>query len=196
MIFSLCDRLFNNKDIRGINMEQWDLYTKDRIKTGKKINRGERVPKGHFRTVVHVAIFDTKGKMLIQQRQKDKKLWAGLWDVTAAGSVIAGESSLEAAEREVFEEIGHEINLNNERPAFTIDFDEGFDDCYLIIRDLDIDKLVLQEKEVQNVKWATEEEILQMIEDETFISYHKSKIELMFFLRNQRGTHTRNDKYK
>lgn len=177
-------------------MEHWDLYTKDRIRTGKMITRGEHVPDGFFRTVVHVAIFNTKGQMLIQQRQKDKKLWSNLWDVTAAGSVIAGESSVEAAEREVFEEIGYRLDLNNERPAFTIDFDEGFDDCYLVIRDLEVDKLVLQTAEVQAVKWATEEEILQMIEDETFISYHKSKIELMFFLRKQRGTHTRNDKYK
>lgn len=175
-------------------MEQWDLYTKDRIKTGMTINHGEHVPEGCYRTVVHIAIFNTKGEMLIQQRQKDKNLWPNLWDVTAAGSVIAGESSVEAAEREVFEEIGYRLDLNNERPAFTIDFDEGFDDCYLVIRDLDVNKLVLQTKEVQAVKWATEEQILQMIENETFISYHKSKIEMMFFLRNQRGTHTRNDK--
>ena len=175
-------------------MEQWDLYTKDRIKTGMTINHGEHVPEGCYRTVVHIAIFNTKGEMLIQQRQKDKNLWPNLWDVTAAGSVIAGESSVEAAEREVFEEIGYRLDLNNERPAFTIDFDEGFDDCYLVIRDLDVNKLVLQTKEVQAVKWATEEQILQMIEDEIFISYHKSKIEMMFFLRNQRGTHTRNDK--
>lgn len=175
-------------------MEQWDLYTKDRIRTGKTINRGENVPKGYFRTVVHVAIFNRKGEMLIQKRQKDKKLWANLWDVTIGGSVISGESSVGAAERETFEEIGYQLDLNNERPSFTIDFEEGFDDCYLVIRDLDIDKLVLQETEVQAVKWAAKEEILQMIEDETFISYHPSKIELMFFLKNQRGTHMRNDK--
>ena len=174
-------------------MEQWDLYTKDRMKTGKTMNRGEQVPAGYFRTVVHVAIFNSKGEMLIQKRQKDKKLWANLWDVTVGGSVIAGESSVEAAERETFEEIGYQLDLNDERPAFTICFDEGFDDCYLVVRDLDIEKLVLQKTEVQDVRWAAKEEILKMIEEETFISYHKSKIELMFFLRNQRGTHMRNN---
>lgn len=175
-------------------MEQWDLYTKDRMKTGKTINRDESVPQGYFRTVVHVAIFNSKGEMLIQQRQKDKKLWANLWDITVGGSVIAGESSVAAAERETFEEIGYQLDLNQERPAFTIDFDEGFDDCYLVVRDLDIEELILQETEVQAVKWASKEEILRMIEEEVFISYHPSKIELMFFLRNQRGTHMRNDK--
>lgn len=177
-------------------MEQWDLYTKDRIRTGKTINLDENVPQGYFRTVVHVAIFNHKGEMLIQQRQKDKKLWANLWDVTVGGSVISGESSVEAAERETNEEIGYCLDLKGERPSFTIDFEEGFDDCYLVVRDLDIDELILQEKEVQAIKWATKEEILHMIEDETFISYHPSKIELMFFLRNQRGTHMKHDKNK
>ena len=175
-------------------MEYWDLYTKDRIKTEKTIKKGESVPKGYFRTVIHVAIFNSKGEMLIQQRREDKELWANLWDVTVAGSVISGESSVEAAQRETLEEIGHRLDLKNERPSFTINFDEGFDDCYLVNEDLDIAKLVLRDSEVKAVKWATKEEIFQMIEEKTFIPYHKSKIELMFFLRNQRGTHTRNDK--
>lgn len=170
-------------------MEKWDLYTKDRILTGKTINRGEHVPEGYFRTVVHVSIFNSKGEMLIQKRQKDKKLWPDLWDVTVGGSVIAGESSVEAAERETLEEIGYSLDLNNERPAFTIDFDEGFDDCYLVVRDLDIARLTVQESEVQEIKWATKDEILAMIDEGTFISYHKSKIEMEFFLRNRRGTH-------
>ena len=86
------------------------------------------------------------------------------------------------------------MDFKNERPAFTIDFEDGFDDCYLVREDLDIEKLVLRNSEVKAVKWATKEEIFQMIDEQTFISYHKAKIELMFFLRNQRGTHTRNDK--
>lgn len=175
-------------------MEYWDLYTKDRIRTEKRIKKGESVPKGYFRTVVHVAIFNSKGEMLIQQRQDDKKLWANLWDVTVAGSVMAGETSVEAAQRETLEEIGYRLDFKNERPAFTIDFEDGFDDCYLVREDLDIKKLVLRNSEVKAVKWATKEEIFQMIDEQTFISYHKAKIELMFFLRNQRGTHTRNDK--
>ncbi len=172
-------------------MEKWDLYTKDRIRTGKTINKGEHVPKDCFRTVVHVSIFNDEGKMLIQKRQKDKKLWSDLWDVSVGGSVIAGENSVEAAERETFEELGYRLDLKNERPAFTIDFDEGFDDCYLVERNIDIDQLTLQKTEVQGVKWATMEEILEMIENGEFISYHKSKIEMEFFLRNRRGTHTK-----
>ena len=41
--------------------------------------------------------------------------------------------------------------------------------------------------------WATKEEILEMIDNGEFIDYHKSKIELMFFMRDHGGTH-RSDK--
>ena len=92
--------IVNNKNELGKvykQMEKWDLYTKDRIRTGNTINKNEEVPEGFYRTVVHVSIFNSKGEMLIQQRQEDKKLWPNLWDVSVGGSVIAGETSSEAA---------------------------------------------------------------------------------------------------
>ena len=45
----------------------------------------------------------------------------------------------------------------------TIYFDGGFNDIYTINMDVDIDSLQLQESEVEQVKWATEEEILEML---------------------------------
>ena len=42
-------------------MELFDLYTKDREPTGKKMVRGDRVPEGLYRLVVHVCIFDQEG---------------------------------------------------------------------------------------------------------------------------------------
>ncbi|WP_220126435.1 hypothetical protein [Tepidibacillus sp. HK-1] len=61
-------------------------------------------------------------------------------------------SSIEAAERETFEEIGYRIDLSNERPFFAINFEEGFDDYYLVEREIDIESLTLQYEEVQKVK--------------------------------------------
>lgn len=174
-------------------MELWDLYNKDRIKTGKTMIRGEQQPDGYYRLVIHVCIFNSKGEMLIQQRQSFKKGWSNMWDITVGGSVIAGETSSEAAEREVLEELGYNISLENIPPAITIHFEGGYDDTYLLEQDIDINSLKLQYEEVQAVKWATMEEIMQMIDEGTFIPYHKAKIELLFFLRNHKGAHTRRD---
>ncbi|MBR1389852.1 MAG: NUDIX domain-containing protein [Lachnospiraceae bacterium] len=171
-------------------MEQWDLYTKDRIPTGEVMVRGDAVPENRYRMVIHVCIFNSRGQMLIQQRQVDKQGWSNLWDVSVGGHALAGESSSEAAEREVAEEIGLKISLDQVRPALTIDFVNGFDDMYTMIQEVDLDSLILQEEEVQAVKWATLDEICQMIDDKTFIPYHKSLLELLFFLSKHKDAHT------
>ena len=74
-------------------------------------------------------------QMLIQQRQPYKKGWPNMWDLTVGGSALKGESSFQAAERELFEELGIKIDLSEKRPAFTINFENGFDDYYLIDHD-------------------------------------------------------------
>ena len=175
-------------------MELFDLYTADREKTGKTMVRGEPVPDGFYRLVVHVCIFDGEGRMLIQQRQPFKKGWSNLWDVTVGGAAVAGDDSRSAAERETREELGLEIDLKDVRPTITIHWENGFDDCYVLTLPVDLSTLRLQYEEVQRVKWATKkEEILRMIDDGRFIPYEKSLIELLFFRRNHRSSHTRKD---
>lgn len=168
--------------------EKWDLYDIDRVKTGEIIERGTPVPPDRYHLAVHVCIFGSDGRMLIQQRQPFKEGWSNMWDVTVGGSAISGDTSQTAAEREVMEEIGLPILLDGERPRITINFDGGFDDIWCLKRDVDISSLKLQYEEVQAVRWATKEEILTMIEDGEFIPYHKSLIDLLFLYSEQIGT--------
>ncbi len=168
-------------------MEIFDLYDKNRIKTDKTVIRGKKIPDGLYHMVVHVCIFNSKGEMLIQQRQPFKTGWSNMWDISVGGSAVSGDTSQSAAEREVLEEIGYKISLDNIRPVLTINFDHGFDDIYTITEDVDINTLKLQPEEVQTVKWATEDEIINMIDKGIFIPYHKEFIKLLFFMRNHRG---------
>lgn len=170
-------------------MELWDLYTRDRIPTGETHLRGTPLPEGRYHMVVHVVIFNSKGEMLIQQRQPFKEGWPNLWDITVGGSAIAGDNSRTAAERETLEEIGLRIDLSREQPKLTIPFDVGFDDVYTLVMDVDLSTLCLQESEVQSVQWASEEEVLAMLSDGRFIPYHKAFIQLLFALRDSRGAH-------
>lgn len=151
--------------------ELWDVYDRDRIKTGELHKRGEKLAEGQYHMVVHVCIFNSRNRMLIQQRQPFKEGWNNMWDLTVGGSAVAGDSSQQAAEREVFEELGLKIDLSDARPDFTVNFPEGFDDYYLIRMDVDISRLALQETEVQRVRWADKEEVLKMQEEGTFIPY-------------------------
>ena len=152
-------------------MELFDLYTKDRVKNGRTMVRGEPVPENCYRIVVHICIFDSEGRMLIQQRQPFKHGWSNMWDITVGGSAIAGDDSQSAAERETREELGLEIDLSEVRPSLTLHWEHGFDDYYLLTQEVDLSTLHLQYEEVQAVRWATRDEIMQMIDDGQFIPY-------------------------
>ena len=171
-------------------MEEFDLYTKDRLPTGKTMRRGDPMPGGCYRLVIHVCLFNPKGEMLIQKRRKEKNTWPGKWDFSCGGHVTAGETSGEAAEREMREELGIALSFRETRPVLTVPFDEGFDDVYFVESDLSLSYLTLQADEVEEAAWASEERILAMIEEGIFIPYHPEVVRLFFALRRRGGMHT------
>lgn len=61
-----------------------------------------------------------------------------MWDVSVGGSVIAGETSDVAARRELFEEFGIDISFEKLRTSLTVNFEGGFDDFYLIEKDIEL----------------------------------------------------------
>ncbi|VEI06557.1 NUDIX hydrolase [Kurthia zopfii] len=169
-------------------MEKWDLYDLHRHKTSKQIIRGEQLQSDEYHVVVHICIFNAQNEMLIQQRQPFKNGWSNLWDITCGGSAIAGDTSQDAASRELLEELGIQHNFENIRPHFTINFARGFDDYYLIEKEVNIDSLQLQAEEVQAVRWASKDEILELMKGGKFIPYYESVISLLFDSRHQYGS--------
>ena len=170
-------------------MELWDLYDCDRHPTGETHQRGLPMPKGRYHTVVHILIFNTKGELLIQQRQSYKEGWPNLWDLTVGGSAIAGDTSRTAAEREVMEELGLAIDLSHVQPTMILPFDEGFSDIYTLVMDVDLSTLHLQESEVQAVKWASEDEVYTLMSEGRFMPYYKELIQLLFAMKTAHGAH-------
>ena len=168
-------------------MELWDIYDADRNRTGRTIQRGEPFADGEYQLVVHVCIFNLKGEMLIQQRQSTKCEWPDMWNITSGGGVLAGENSQEAAMRETWEELGIHIDLNGVRPRYTIHFEHGFDDIYVVNCNLDMKDIHMQSEEVQNVCWASKEKVLKMIRDKEFIPFYPSFIEYLFESRKDYG---------
>jgi len=168
-------------------MEQFDVYDKNRVFMNKSYPRGTKLQDGEHRTVVHICIFNAKGEMLLQQRASCKKLWPDMWDITAGGNVVAGESSSESATRELFEELGINVDFEKIRPHLTINFENGFDDYYFLSLDLDPTTLTLQEDEVQNVKWASKDAVKKLFDNGKFLPYVESFILSLFDLKNQYG---------
>ncbi len=171
-------------------MEKWDLYDKNRVKSDIAVSRGEEIPTGLYRVVIHVAIINSEEKMLIQQRQPFKHSWPNMWDISVGGHVISGETSSQGAQREVKEELGIDVDFTDIRPSFTVNFETGFDDYYIIGKDIELSELTLQESEVQAVKFADKDEILSMIDSGIFIPYHKSLIAMIFDMKDKSGAHS------
>lgn len=166
-------------------MELCDLYSKDRVRLGRTMVRGDAQPQGTFRIIVHSCLFNSKGLMLVQKRQGTKESWSNLWDMTANGSAIAGETSQEAMGRELFEELGIRHDFRHDPPLLTVTENGCFYDIYLFKADCDLDRLVLQAEEVQEVSWADADGIKRMVVDGSFVPYPASFIDLLFhYARN------------
>jgi isopentenyldiphosphate isomerase len=61
--------------------------------------------------VAHVLVFNLEGKLCLQLRPEHKDVQPNKWDTSVGGHVDPGESPLEAAHREMAEELGIEAEL-------------------------------------------------------------------------------------
>ncbi len=77
--------------------------------TGKILLKSEAHYLGLFHPTVHIWFYTKNGKILLQQRAKNKDTHPLLWDVSVAGHIGAGEEIEVSALREVSEEIGLKI---------------------------------------------------------------------------------------
>jgi len=71
-------------------MEKWDIYDKNRNRTAV---RGSQMDDGDYHFVVHICIFNSYNKLLIQHRHRDKKLFPDVWDFSVGGSAQTGDTS-------------------------------------------------------------------------------------------------------
>jgi len=146
-------------------MEKWDLYTKDREKTGKEHIRGETIPEGFYHLAVHVWIRNRKGEYLISQRSANRPTFPLMWECVG-GSVLMGESSLEGALREVKEEVGLDLAPETGKVLFT-KIREFHDilDVWLFEYDGDPHLDGATTDEVADCRWMTVSEIRKLYED-------------------------------
>ena len=159
-------------------MEQWDIYDENRIRTGKIVEAGTEHGPGEFHLVVTLCLFDAQDRLLIQRRADEKTLWPSLWDVTVGGSAMAGETSREAMQRETREELGLELELG--RPAFTANYAHGFDDVYVLRHEVDVSALVVPNREVAEVRWAGDDEVVDLMRANQFLPYRESVMQFVW----------------
>lgn len=123
---------------------------------------------GEYAQTMHIWIRNSKGEFLLQKRSMNKKNFPGDWSITGGG-VDSGETTLDAAIRECKEELGIDIDINKTELILTIRTKyNNFNDVYLVTQDFDINDLILQKEEVDEVKWASLEEIDELYKNHEF----------------------------
>jgi 8-oxo-dGTP pyrophosphatase MutT (NUDIX family) len=147
-------------------MEYWDLYDGERNKLPAQHIRGERLERGLYHIVVHVWIVNGKNELLLTQRHPDKTFpykWEG-----SGGSILAGESILDGALREVNEEIGVDLRGKEGKIIKTIkrdnDFCGDFLDVWLFKADFALKEAKLQETEVIGIQWVSKTALKTMFD--------------------------------
>lgn len=156
-------------------MEVWDLYTENRVLSGKTHLRGDVLPEGHFHLVVHVWIRNRSGEYLISQRSANRPSFPLMWECVG-GSVLAGECSRDGALREVREEVGLDLSgaegsvvfskvrdkINGERFADILD-------VWLFFYDGPISLDAATTDEVAQCRWMNAEQIRELADSGKFV---------------------------
>jgi len=86
-----------------------DILDEQGNHTGKTCLKSEAHKHGYFHNTVHIWIYTSDKKILLQKRAPTKKVFPNLWDISVAGHIGAGEKIKTAALREIEEEIGFTI---------------------------------------------------------------------------------------
>ena len=160
--------------------EKWDILDENGLPTGKTTLRGKNFLKnGEYHLVVHIWVFSSDGKLLIQRRSDDKPLMPGEWAATG-GAAVSGESSYTAANRELFEELGIKSNKTTLKKLLRIKRRNSLLDIWLIICDTPAEDLRLQQSEVAEAKWIEKSELCHMIDNGEFHNYGKEYFNAVF----------------
>ena len=121
-------------------------------------------------------------QILLQKRSRTKDSFPGFYDTSSAGHIPAGEEPLPSALRELEEEVGLALRPEDLRFVFTEPFSYVLDDYFLTRAEADPDALTLQEEEVSEVRWFSQEEVIAMIGDGRFVDYPVEGIRRVFRL--------------
>ena len=144
-------------------MELWDLYTKDRVKTGEIHARENPMPKDRYHLVVNVWIKNSEGKYLISKRAKTRTKNPLMFE-TVGGAALKGENSIEAAVREVKEEVGIDLNPKSGKLIYSYTRKDlnSIVDVFLFHYNGEVDLKNATTDEVESVKWMTTDEIYEL----------------------------------
>ena len=144
-------------------MELWDAYTRNGVKTGGVLVRGQRMWPGIYHLVCEVLVRHTDGSYLCMIRSREKPNYPLYPECTAGGSALLGEDPLDCIRRELREETGI-VWDDFQLVAHTV---REPDSClfysFVCTVDWPKDRIALQAGETEDFKWVSETEFIELL---------------------------------
>lgn len=156
--------------------EYFDVLDENGNFTGKTKLRKEVHRDGDWHKAVHIWIFNKNGEVLLQRRAPNKDSYPNMLDISCAGHLSAGDTSIDGALRELEEELGLKVD-KEELKLFDNTFKIGriygtdfinneFNDLYYLFTDKTVDEMKFQEEEISEIFFVPFDKLEEMMEEE------------------------------
>lgn len=164
-------------------MEVWDIYDRSGQMMDKQVERGAILGENEYHRVVHIWILNERREYLIQKRASHLKWNPNKW-ATTTGSVLVGEYDLlEAAYRELAEELGLDnlkIDIEFEKEVIIgqsiVTIFKGFLPAFMFGQ-------IQLNHEVSEVKWAKKGKIEELRVENLFATYSDETFDIAYRIK-------------
>jgi isopentenyl-diphosphate delta-isomerase len=169
--------------------ELLDIRDQEGNVTGETMYRQQAHQSEAWHGVALVWLIDPRGRILLQRRAAHLNAFPEKWDITLSGHLSAGEEPLQAAVRELGEEIGVYIkpdeltSAGHMTDSFPLSYGkthQEVDFLYILHHDVSIDELKLQVAEVTEVRWIRPDELERDLADTVQASHYAGRNRQVF----------------
>lgn len=156
-------------------MEMVDILNSDGSPSGKRVSKKEAHEKGLWHRTAHVWLVNKNNEILLQKRADHIESNPGMYDISAAGHLSAGDTRVAGALREVEEELGIHINENDLINIGEIRqestqhngryINKEYSDVYVVRSGIPVSGFVIQESEVDHVLYIPTAELKKWVDE-------------------------------
>ncbi|GLB50075.1 NUDIX hydrolase [Neptunitalea lumnitzerae] len=177
--------------------EYVDILDAHGEKTGTTCTRDQAHRYGYLHATVHIWFYTRNHEILFQKRSTKKETFPGLWDISVAGHVSAGETIIEAAIKEIHEEIGvsvkatdlYNIGIEEKLVKHSNEFiDAEFNHVFICELTVPFSQLSRQKEEVDELKLTSIKEFESILNNNSYLtsfvprqkSYYQNILNLLY----------------
>jgi isopentenyl-diphosphate delta-isomerase len=139
-----------------------------------KYTAHRRNPDGHLHRAFSLFLFDSKGRLLLQQRSSTKITFPLIWANTCCSHPEPNEEVIDAAKRRVLFELNIKLDdsaclQNLGRFCYSAHFDDDWTEHevdHVVFGFYDKEDVDFNKEEVNAVKWVTKEEFKALVKEE------------------------------